>query len=269
MDFSKRTYIMGILNVTPDSFSDGGKYFDPRAAIRQAEKMIADGADIIDIGGESTRPGAESVPVREEINRVIPVIKALAQKSGAVLSIDTRKAQVAEAALKAGAQMVNDVSGLRYDRKMAWVAANYGAVICLMHSRGTPKNMQEKVSYSDLMSDIIGGLNQGLAIGKKNGILQNKFVVDPGLGFGKTVEHNLEIIKKLKELRVLGCPILIGPSRKSFIGKILDAAADQRLEGTAAAVALAIAGGADIIRVHDVAEMKKVARMADAIVRRE
>ena len=266
-ELGKRTYIMGILNVTPDSFSDGGQFSNTDDALAQAEKMKREGADIIDVGGESTRPGARPVKAAEEIKRIVPVVRELARNNKTLVSVDTRKASVARAALKAGAQMVNDISGLHYDKKMAGVIADYQVPVCIMHMQGIPENMQEKPHYTDLMGEIINYLAEGLAIAEKAGILLGKLLVDPGIGFGKTLENNLAILKRLRELKVLGCPILIGPSRKAFIGKVLDLPVDERLEGTAAAVAIAIAQGADIIRVHDVSEMKRVARLTDALIR--
>jgi len=265
--FGRRTYVMGILNVTPDSFSDGGKFFAADDAISHARRMVKEGADLIDIGGESTRPGARPVTEKEEIKRVIPVIKALSRERKIVISIDTRKAKVARAALDAGAHMVNDVSGLRFDKKMARLIAEYRVPVCSMHMRGTPRNMQKDPVYIDLMGEIIKELEESIAIATNAGILLEKIIVDPGIGFGKTVKNNLEIFKRLKELKVLGCPILIGPSRKSVIGKVLGLPEGERREGTAAAVAVSIASGADIVRVHDVKEMARVARMTDAIIR--
>ncbi|MDD4179382.1 MAG: dihydropteroate synthase [Candidatus Margulisbacteria bacterium] len=267
--FGRRTYIMGILNVTPDSFSDGGKFNNIDAALEQAEQMLEVGADIIDIGGESTRPGAKPVSATEEIQRVIPIIKKLARTGRAVISIDTRRAVVAQAALAAGADMINDISGLRHDRKMAGVIARHKVPVCLMHIQGTPRNMQTKPAYHDLMGEIISYLEESIAIAGNAGILHGKIIVDPGIGFGKTAQHNLEIFRRLKELRVLGCPVLIGPSRKATIGQVLDLPVTERVEGTAAAVALSIANGAEIVRVHDVKEMVRVARMTDAIIRRK
>ncbi|OGB90126.1 dihydropteroate synthase [candidate division WOR-1 bacterium RIFCSPHIGHO2_01_FULL_53_15] len=267
-DFGRRTYIMGILNVTPDSFSDGGKFFDPQAALERAWLMIEAGADIIDVGGESTRPGAATVPAREELRRVLPVIKALARDRGAVISIDTRKAAVARAAIAAGADMVNDVSGLRYDGAMAKVIVKHKAPVCLMHMRGTPKTMQRNPVYADLMGEVIEGLAESIAIAENAGILLEKIIVDPGLGFGKTVVNNLDILKNLRELKALGRPILIGPSRKSMIGQALGLPPAERVEGTAAAAAVSIMNGAHILRVHDVREIFRVARLTDAIVRR-
>ncbi|MFH1825673.1 MAG: dihydropteroate synthase [bacterium] len=260
-----RTLIMGILNVTPDSFSDGGKFLSVEAAVAQAEKMIAGGADIIDVGGESTRPGAEPVSAEEEKKRVLPVIKELVLKKKVRISIDTTKADVAEAALTAGAAMVNDVSCLRADSRMARVVAAFKVPVCIMHMQGTPGNMQENPAYNDLMSEIINYLAEGLAIAKKAGILHEQIIVDPGIGFGKTVAHNLEILRRLRELKVLGCPILVGTSRKSVIGQVLDLPAAERLEGTAATVTAAIMNGANIVRVHDVKEMARAAKMTDAM----
>ncbi len=268
-DFGKRTYIMGILNVTPDSFSDGGKFVNFNDAIAHGRKMIEDGADIIDVGGESTRPGAAPVSAAEEIKRVIPVIKGLSGIKGAVISIDTIKSVVAEAAIKAGASLINDVSALRSDRKIAKVAARRKVPVVLMHMLGNPRTMQENPVYDDLISDIISCLQNSITLAITNGVPAGRMIVDPGFGFGKTVEHNLEILRRLKELKVLGCPILIGTSRKSTIGKILDLPPDKRAEGTAATVVSAIASGADMVRVHDVAEISRTVKMADAIYRKQ
>ncbi|MFH1542314.1 MAG: dihydropteroate synthase [bacterium] len=266
LGLGRRTLVMGILNVTPDSFSDGGKFLDVKSAVAQAKQMIADGADIIDVGGESSRPGAKAVSAQEEISRVFPVIEQLSAETKVLISVDTTKAEVAKKAITAGAKMVNDISALRADSDMAKVVANNNLPVCLMHIKGTPQNMQDKPEYSDLMGEIIGYLAEGLAIAKRAGILISNLIVDPGIGFGKTVAHNLEILDKLKELKVLGCPILVGPSRKSFIGQTLDLPVEDRLEGTLAAVTIAIANGADIIRVHDVKESRRVVRLTDAII---
>ena len=257
--------IVGILNVTPDSFSDGGKFLNPESAVVQARKMVEEGADIIDIVGESTRPGSDPVSAEEEKKRVIPIIEKLSKEIKVLISIDTTKAEVAKAAIEAGAGMVNDISGLRGDKNMAKVVAEKKVPICIMHIKGTPGNMQDNPEYTDLMGEIINYLSEGLEIAKKAGILTGNIIVDPGIGFGKNVEDNLEIIRRLKELKVLGCPILIGPSRKSFIGKILGLDIDKRLEGTIAAVVMAIANGANIVRVHDVAAVKKATEIANAI----
>jgi dihydropteroate synthase len=258
---------MGILNVTPDSFSDGGKFINFSDAVSHGKKMIEDGADIIDIGGESTRPGAQSVTVEEEIKRVIPVIRELSKIKGAVISIDTMRSKVAEAAIKDGALMINDVSALRSDKKMAKVAGRHKVPVVLMHMLGNPRIMQENPRYDDLISDIISCLQNSITLAIKGGIKKSRIIIDPGFGFGKTVEHNLEILRRLKELKVLGCPVMIGTSRKSTIGSILDLPPDKRLEGTAATVTSAIASGADIVRVHDVEEISKVVKMSDAIYR--
>lgn len=268
LDFSKKTYIMGVLNVTPDSFSDEGLYLDKSLAVRRAHEMIEDGADIIDIGGESTRPGSEPVSLEEEIARTIPVIEALAKDIKVPISIDTYKAEVAKRALDAGASMVNDISGLRFDPDMPEVVSEYKVPVVIMHIKGTPKNMQVDPSYEALIPEIMDYLRISIRLAIKSGINEDKIVIDPGIGFGKTFDHNLDIIKNLHKFTLLEKPILAGPSRKAFIGKILgDAPASERLEGTAAAVAISIFNGANIIRVHDVKEMVKVARVADAIRR--
>ena len=265
--FGKRTYIMGILNVTPDSFSDGGKFVNFRDAVSHGKKMIDDGADIIDIGGESTRPGSLPVTAEEEIKRVIPVVRELSKIKRAVISIDTMKAKVAEAAIKSGASMINDVSALRHDKKMAKVAGRHKVPVILMHMLGNPRIMQENPRYEDLISDIISCLQNSITLGIKGGVQKSRMIIDPGFGFGKTVEHNLEILRRLKELKALGCPVMIGTSRKSTIGSVLNLPPDKRIEGTAATVTAAIASGADIVRVHDVEEISKVVKMSDAIYR--
>jgi len=257
---------MGILNVTPDSFSDGGKFFDNERAVEQALRMHEEGADIIDIGGESTRPGAEKISVKKEISRVVPVIQALSNKVRVPISIDTYKSAVADAAVSAGASMINDISGLRFDPRMPRVAARHDVPVVIMHIKGTPKNMQKDPSYQALVPEIADYLRKGIEIALDAGITDDKIIIDPGIGFGKTLEHNIEIINKLDEFSGLEKPILIGPSRKSFIGKILgDLSVTERVEGTAAAVAICIFNGANIIRVHDVKEMARVAKVADRI----
>lgn len=266
LNFTKKTCVMGVLNVTPDSFSDGGYYFDEKNAIDRAFSIIEAGADIIDIGGESTRPCSEPVSVEEESSRVIPVIQAVSKKVDIPISIDTYKAEVARRALDSGASIVNDISGLRFDPEMPGVVAEYGVPVIIMHIRGKPKDMQKNTDYEALIPQIMDYLRESIMIAKKAGISDDKIIVDPGIGFGKTFEHNLEIIRNLKEFRLLGKPLAIGVSRKAFIGKILgDAPPSERLEGTAAAVAIAIFNGANIIRVHDISEMSKVAKVADAI----
>lgn len=268
LDFSKKTYLMGILNVTPDSFSDGGRYFDSAHAIKRAYEMVEDGADILDIGGESTRPGSEAVSIEEEISRTIPVIKELSKNIKVPISIDTYKAEVARKALDAGASMVNDISGFRFDPDMPRVVSEYNVPVVLMHIKGTPKDMQLNPEYEALIPEIMDYLRISIRLAVKFGISEDMIIIDPGIGFGKTFDHNLEIINNLKEFASLEKPILVGPSRKAFIGKILDdAPVSERLEGTAAAVAVSIANGANIIRVHDIKEMAKVAKVADAIKR--
>ncbi len=265
-DFSQKTYVMGILNITPDSFSDGGKFFERTSAIRRALQMAEEGADIIDIGGESTRPGSEPIPIEEELKRTIPLIEFLVKKINIPISIDTYKSEVAKKALDAGASMVNDISGLRFDSLMKSVVAQYKVPVVIMHIKGKPKDMQQNPVYEDLISEILTYLKESIDMAITAGISQDKIIIDPGIGFGKTFEHNLEIIHNLQKFAVLGKPILIGPSRKAFIGKILgDIPPGERLEGTAATVAISIMNGANIIRVHDVREMARVAKVAYAI----
>jgi dihydropteroate synthase len=267
-DFSKKTYIMGILNVTPDSFADGGLYFDKSSAIERAYQIVEEGADIIDIGGESTRPGSEPISIEEELRRTIPVIEVIADKIKVPISIDTYKSEVAKAALDAGASMVNDISGLRFDPKMPEVVSEYKVPVVIMHIRGKPKDMQQDPVYEALIPEITDYFRMGMKIATQTGISEDKIIIDPGIGFGKTSEHNLEIINNLCEFTPLEKPILVGLSRKAFIGKILgDASATERLEGTVAVVAISIMNGANMIRVHDVKEMVKVAKVADAVKR--
>ena len=267
-DFSKRTYIMGILNVTPDSFSDAGLFFDKSAAIKQALHMVDDGADIIDIGGESTRPGSEPVSLEEELKRTIPVIEAIAKEIPIPISIDTYKAAVAKRALDAGASMVNDISGLRFDPEMLKVVSEYKVPVVIMHIKGKPKDMQINPVYEALIPEMLDYLRGSIRLALEAGIPDNAIIIDPGIGFGKAFEQNLAIIHNLQNFMLLEKPVLIGVSRKAFIGKILgDAPPGQRLEGTAAAGAISILNGANIIRVHDVREMGKVAKVADAIKR--
>lgn len=264
--FKNRTYIMGVLNVTPDSFSDGGKFFDKKEAVRHAARMARDGADIIDVGGESTRPGAEDLDARSECERVIPVIESIAGKIDIPISIDTRKAVVAEAALKAGASIVNDVSGLTYDKGLARVAARHGAFMILMHMKGSPKDMQRAPSYDDLIAEIIDSLRTSIDIAVRAGISEKNIAIDPGIGFGKTLEHNLEILKRLDEFKILKKPLCVGTSRKSFIGKILNKPdPGSRLAGSIAAGVVAIMKGANILRVHDCLEMLEASRVVYAI----
>lgn len=262
----ERPLIMGILNVTPDSFSDGGRFFSLDTAIERAQEMERDGADIIDIGGESTRPNAPAVGVAQELDRVVPVIEALSRCIQVPISIDTYKAEVARAACAAGAEIVNDVTGLMFDLDMARVTAEADAGVVVMHTRGMPDTMQAETGYDDLMSDVKRYLEQSVARAREAGIADGRIVVDPGLGFGKSVQGNLELIKRLAEFRELGFPILVGPSRKSFVGAVTGRGGGERIFGTAAAVAMSVAHGASIIRVHDVAAMKDVAVMARALM---
>ncbi len=262
----RKTLVMGVVNVTPDSFSDGGLYHDPRAAVEHALRLEEEGADILDIGGESTRPGSDFVTLDEELRRVMPVLEGIMDRVGVPVSIDTTKAEVARQALEAGCAMVNDISAMRLDPEMPGLVAEKGVPVCLMHMRGMPKDMQVDPRYDDVVGEIAAFLRQRAEAAREAGVDGANVLIDPGIGFGKTLEHNLEILRRLGEFRSLGHPVLLGTSRKSFIGRILDLAEDQRLEGTAASVALGIAGGADIVRVHDVKEMVRVARVADAIL---
>lgn len=254
---------MGVLNVTPDSFSDGGKFFDLEKAVAHARKMVEEGADFIDVGGESTRPGSDPVPVEEEIRRVVPVIERLTKEISVPISIDTYKSAVARAALDAGAVIINDISGLTFDQEMIPTAAQYGASVVIMHIKGSPKTMQQNPEYDDVVQEVAEYLRSQAAKAETSGVKQ--IIIDPGIGFGKKLNHNLDIIKQLREFNRPGYPLLVGPSRKSFIGTLLDLPAEQRLEGTAAAVTACILNGANIVRVHDVKEMKRVATMADAL----
>jgi len=260
-----KTVIMGVINVTPDSFFDGGEYVLPEAAVRHAESLLADGADILDIGGESTRPGARPVSVDMEIARILPVIEALAQ-NGACISVDTYHADTAQRALEAGASMVNDVTALRGDSRMAEIIAQHDCDCVLMHMLGTPLNMQHAPVYGDVVEDILRFFDERLGAAISAGIREDRIWIDPGFGFGKTVEHNLEILRRLREFKRLGRPVLIGTSNKSTIGTVLGLPTADRLEGTAATIAVSILNGADAVRVHDVKSMARVARMTDAIV---
>jgi len=259
-----RVAVMGILNVTPDSFSDGGRYFDTERAAARAREMAAEGATIIDIGGESTRPGAEPLSADGELHRVMPVLARLTGEN-MILSIDTSKALVARAALEAGAHIVNDVTALRGDPDMAATVARFGAGLVLMHMLGTPRTMQLDPTYSDVVADISAFFEVRRDQALQAGVSDAQIVFDPGIGFGKTVQHNLEILRRLGEFLNLGRPVLVGPSRKAFIGEILGADVADRVEGTAAAVAAAILAGASIVRVHDVRAMVRVVRLCEAI----
>ena len=266
IDLNHKTLIMGILNVTPDSFSDGGQFASKDAAIDFALKMEQNGADIIDIGGESTRPGAEPVPLEEELERVIPVIKGIRKESDVFISIDTYKSEVAQTALNNGADIVNDISGLGYDSKMAEVVAKNKAALVLMHIKGTPQNMQDNPEYNNIYDEILDYLNTSIEKAEKAGVPKNKIILDPGIGFGKHWEDNYLILKHLKEFKSHGYPLMIGPSRKSFIGKLLDLPVEQRLEGTLATVTAGIMNGADIVRVHDVRKVTKAVKISDKII---
>ena len=268
LPYGERTLVMGVLNVTPDSFSDGGQFFSFDRALAHAERMIAEGADIIDIGGESTRPGSAFVSEAEELRRVIPVIERLTAKVSVPISIDTTKSSVAQAALAAGAEIVNDISALRFDPLIADETAKAKAGLVLMHSRGTPKTMQELPPVDDIMSEVIDGLRASLAVAEERGVARKSIAIDPGIGFGKTAEQNVELIAKLDQLvsEFSDFPILIGTSRKSFIGKLLDGApADERLHGTIASLAACVLKGAHIVRVHDVKSAVEAVRVVDAI----
>ncbi|HSG43556.1 MAG TPA: dihydropteroate synthase [Anaerolineales bacterium] len=283
LDWGSRTYVMGILNVTPDSFSGDGIIASTERgnrveqSVRQAEYFLKHGADILDIGGESTRPGSQTVNADEEMKRVVPVIQALSKEfPEAIISVDTYKAKVAEEAIKSGAHIINDVWALRADPTLAVVAKHYHVPVILMHNRSNPASVEVREQlgnayvgseYNDLIEDVKRELLVRVDAAKKAGIEESHIIFDPGIGFGKTREHNLELINRLDEVRALGYPVLLGPSRKSFIGFTLDLPADERVEGTAATIAVGITRGADIIRVHDVKEMARVAKMTDALVR--
>jgi dihydropteroate synthase len=264
-----RTLVMGVLNVTPDSFSDGGRFSDLERAAAHAAGMLADGADIIDIGGESTRPGGATVTTGEELRRIVPVVERLsAQLPDAVISVDTTKAEVARAALDAGAEIINDISALRFEEGIADEAARTGAGLVLMHSRGTPATLHSLPPVTDIMAEVTGGLRRSIAVAERHGVAPAQIAIDPGIGFGKSQEQNLELLAKLDALaaQFADFPLLVGTSRKSFIGRLLgDAPPEQRLHGTMASVTAAILGGANIVRVHDVRAAVETARIADAI----
>jgi dihydropteroate synthase len=267
--FGERVYLMGILNVTPDSFSDGGRFLDGKMAMEHALKMVEDGADLIDVGGESSRPGSDPVSEKEELSRVIPVIEALVKYTVAPISIDTTKAVVAKEAMDAGASLINDISAMSADPAMAKVAAASGVPVVLMHMRGTPKSMQSvPIHYDDVVKDIGKYLSKRIS-DIESAVSREKIIVDPGIGFGKTPQHNLTILHRISEFASLGQPLMVGPSRKAFVGAVLGVDVSERMYGTAAAVAAAVAGGAHILRVHDVLPMRQVADMAWAIAREE
>ena len=261
-----KTQVMGILNVTPDSFSDDGRYLDPSVAVDRALQIQEDGADWIDIGGESTRPGAKPVPALEEKKRILPVIRACSKALSIPLSVDTYKAEVARAAVGEGARMVNDIGALRLDRKMAATVAKLKVPVILMHMQGTPRTMQKKPVYRDVVGDILLFLRERIEYAQKHGIAKDRILVDPGFGFGKTDDHNLELLRRLWEFKALDCPIVSGPSRKGTLGRLLGGLPpDQRVEATAAAVTASVLNGADFVRVHDVKSMARVVKIADAI----
>ena len=270
----RRTLVMGVLNVTPDSFSDGGKFFDAGRAVEQALAMERDGADIIDIGAESTRPGSQEISASEELGRILPVLERLRRTRGrlkALISVDTQKAAVAEVALGAGAEIVNDVSGLRSEARLANVASAFGAPLLLMHMRGNPRTMQKGPFARDVVKDVVAGLKKSVAAARAAGVAKSQIVVDPGIGFGKNFAQNYELLAKLDELAQMGFPLCVGTSRKKFLGVTLGSQArplptEERMWGTAATVAASVLGGAHIVRVHDVKEMAQVVRVADCVL---
>ena len=268
LHLGSKTYVMGILNVTPDSFYDGERYAATKSALDHAQKMVEEGADIIDIGGESTRPGAHPVSEAEEIKRLIPVIKELSKHIKLPISIDTYKSKVAEKAIDAGASIVNDIGGLGTDKNMAKVVARAHVPVVVVHKKGIPKTMQKQPMYkNDVLSEIISYLKKSISIAINAGIDEKKIIVDPGIGFGKTMQHNLQILKRLREFKNMGFPILIGTSRKEFIGKILGLPVQERLYGTLATLAVAVMNGAHIVRVHDVREAVHIVKVCDEIIK--
>lgn len=267
LELGRRTHVMGVLNVTPDSFSDGGLYFDRTTAIEHALKMVEEGADIIDVGGESTRPYSEGISVAEEMDRVIPVIEAITREVPVPVSIDSCKGEVVGAALKAGASIVNDISALRFDETMGAIVAKAGVPVVLMHMKGTPRDMQEAPQYEDLISEIMNFLRDAAGHAADSGIKKELIIIDPGIGFGKTFDHNLEIIRGFSRFRELGMPLLFGPSNKAFIGKILGREPHERDTGTMAAIAAGIMNGAHIVRVHNVKKAVETVKIVDAIKR--
>jgi dihydropteroate synthase len=268
----ERTLVMGVLNVTPDSFSDGGKYDQPEIAIEHALALELAGADLVDIGGESTRPGSEETSASQELDRILPVLEGLRGRLKIPMSLDTRRSSVADVALRADAEIINDVSGLRSDPRLAEVAAKYGAPLILMHMRGEPRTMQRGPFARDVIKDLVRGLRDSVARARKAGLAKSQIILDPGIGFGKSYSQNYELLQKLPELAALGYPLLVGSSRKGFLGATLTrdgkpAPPEERIWGTAATVTASILGGAHIVRVHDVAEMAQVARVSDCVAR--
>jgi dihydropteroate synthase len=271
LTLGERTLVMGVLNVTPDSFSDGGKFFRTEDAVKAGLAMQRAGADILDIGAETTRPGSAGISEAEELSRLLPVLRALRGRLKIPISIDTQKASVAETALRAGAEILNDISGLKQDPRVAEVAARFGAPLILMHMRGTPRTMQKKPFARDVVRDVISGLRRSAEMAQRAGVRKSQIILDPGIGFGKSFAQNYELLARLPELSRLGYPLLVGTSRKGFLGATLARngkalPADERIWGTAATVAASIFNGAHIVRVHDVAEMAQVSRVADAVV---
>lgn len=261
-----KTLIMGILNITPDSFSDGGKFLDSQVAANHAIKMIENGADMIDVGGESSRPGAKPVLIDEELKRILPVIKAIRDKSDCLISVDTYKSKVAEAALNLGADLINDISSLSFDGKMAGVISAYKVPLVLMHMQGVPQNMQLNPLYVNIINDLITFFKSKISIAKEAGVSNNMIILDPGIGFGKRVDDNFEIIRELKQICNMGYPILLGTSRKSFIGDTLGLPINDRLEGTLASVAIGVLNGAKILRVHDIIEVRRTVTIVERII---
>ncbi len=267
----ERTLVMGVLNVTPDSFSDGGKFFDTERAIDHALAMESAGADLLDIGGESTRPGSQETPAADELNRILPVLDGLRGRLKIPISVDTRRAAIAELALRAGAEIINDISGLKNDPRIAELAVRHRVPLILMHMSGEPRTMQVGPFARDAMKDVLQGLRQSVAVARKAGVAKSQIILDPGIGFGKSFAQNYELLQKLPQLAKLGCPLLVGTSRKGFLGAALardgkPAPPEERIWGTAATVTASILNGAHIVRVHDVAEMVQVARVADCLL---
>lgn len=261
----RKPLVMGILNITPDSFSDGGKYNNSQKAIAYAINMKDEGADIIDIGGESTRPGAEQVDIEKELKRVVPVIEGIRKKSNIIISIDTYKSVVASKAISSGANIINDISGLQFDRNMVSIISELQVPVIVMHMLGNPQNMQKEPSYHNLMNELITFFQERIAVLTSNGISPNNIILDPGIGFGKTIDHNFTLIRELSRIVDLGFPVLVGPSRKSFIGSTLNLPLENRIEGTAAIVTAAIMNGSRIVRVHDIKEMVRIVRITEKI----
>jgi dihydropteroate synthase len=261
----KRPLVMGILNVTPDSFSDGGRYMERERALEYAREMVAQGADIIDVGGESTRPGAHPISLEEEVDRVVPVVEALSRELEVPISVDTCKAPVAKRALETGAIMVNDISGLRFSPHMVDVVAQYKPWVVVMHMKGTPRDMQEGPWYENVMGEVEGFFENRLRYLESHGISKERIILDPGIGFGKRLEDNLSLLRNIDRFLHLGCPIMVGPSRKSFIGTVLDLPVEERLEGTLAAVSIAVFQGAQVVRVHDVQPVRRAVDLAWAM----